>query len=358
MPIDLLGADLNEMKELTGRLGLPAFRAKQIFHWVHRQGVRSLEEMSNIPQSVREILEKECFITTPEVVTTSRSSSGDTIKFLLKFPDGVMVEAVLMNYDREESRDRRTVCVSTQAGCNMGCVFCATGISGMERNLTAGEIMAQVWAAQRFCQKEGLSQVTNVVFMGMGEPLANLTPVLKSIHLLNDAEGLNIGMRRITVSTCGLVPQIYRLAEENLPITLAVSLHAPDNELRNRLMPINKKYPLEELMQAADEYGKRTGRRVTYEYALFQGVNDREEDAEKLGRLLKGRLAHVNIIPSNNVPESGLLRPSEARVKKFLEKLSAWGVNAVVREEKGGDIDAACGQLRRKIKGKINLPGE
>ncbi|MGI6686119.1 MAG: 23S rRNA (adenine(2503)-C(2))-methyltransferase RlmN [Bacillota bacterium] len=358
MLIDLLGADLEEMKVLMDKLNLPLFRAKQIFHWVHGKGVQAFHEMSNIPQNTREIIQEHSFISAPEVVAKSRSQQGDTVKFLLKFPDGVMVETVLMTYEREESRNRNTVCVSTQAGCNMGCVFCATGISGMERNLSAGEIMAQVWAGQRFCTLEGLSQVTNVVFMGMGEPLANLSPVLKSIHLLNHEEGLKIGMRRITISTCGLVPQIYRLADENLPITLAISLHAPDNKLRSRLMPINKKYPVEEVIKAADDYSKRTGRRVTYEYALFKGVNDREEDAEKLGRLLQGRLAYINIIPSNSVPESGLFRPDDMKVHQFIKRLSSFGVNAVVREEKGGDIDAACGQLRRKIKGKDICPGE
>jgi len=356
--LDLLGADLNDMQDLVEKLGLPKFRAKQIFHWVHKRGAVSSSEMFNIPKKFWEILNKESFVCCPEVVTESRSKTEGTVKFLLKFPDGVMVETVLMTYEREESRDRNTVCVSTQAGCNMGCVFCATGISGMERNLTTGEIMAQVWTAQRYCQGKGLSQVTNVVYMGMGEPLANLPPVLKSIHLLNHDEGLNIGMRRITVSTCGLVPQIYRLADEQLPITLAVSLHAPNNMLRSRLMPINKKYSLEEVIKAADYYGNHTGRRVTYEYALFRGVNDGEKEAEELGRLLQGRLANVNIIPSNTVPESGLRSPEKSLIIRFINKLEELGVNAVVREEKGGDIDAACGQLRRKIKGNNNLVAE
>ncbi|MEL7564487.1 MAG: 23S rRNA (adenine(2503)-C(2))-methyltransferase RlmN [Dehalobacterium sp.] len=356
--LDLLGADLKDMQDLVEKLGLPRFRAKQIFHWVHKKGAVSFAEMSNIPQNFREILSKQSFICCPEVVAESQSRIGDTVKFLLKLADGVMVETVLMTYEREESRDRNTVCVSTQAGCSMGCVFCATGISGMERNLTTGEIMAQVWAAQRYCQGKSLSQVTNVVYMGMGEPLANLPPVLKSIHLLNNSEGLNIGMRRITVSTCGLVPPIYRLADEQLPITLAVSLHAPDNELRSRLMPINKKYALEEVIKAADYYGKQTGRRVTYEYALFRGVNDGVKEAEELVRLLHGRLANVNIIPSNSVPESGLRSPEKSQIIKFINKLEELGVNAVVREEKGGDIDAACGQLRRKIKGDNNLLAE
>lgn len=356
--LDLLGADLKEMAALVTRLGWPEFRAKQLFHWVHQKGALSFCEMKNIPKSMRKILEEQSFISDPKIILESKSEAGDTIKFLLEFPDGVMVETVLMTYKRDNSRNRNTVCVSTQAGCNMGCVFCATGISGMERNLSAGEIMAQVWVAERYCRGKSSSQVTNVVYMGMGEPLANLTLVLKSIYILNSGEGLNIGMRRITVSTCGLVPQIYRLAEEELPITLAVSLHASNNQLRSQLMPINKKYPLEILIKAADYYGERTGRRVTYEYALFGGVNDREQDGEELGRLLQDRLANVNIIPANAVPESKFKAPEKSQVVKFMDKLLALGVNAVIREEKGGDIDAACGQLRKRIKGNSNLLAE
>ncbi|MGI6679426.1 MAG: 23S rRNA (adenine(2503)-C(2))-methyltransferase RlmN [Dehalobacterium sp.] len=348
--LDLLGADVADLERFTNELGLPRFRAQQIFHWVHRKGAVAFSEMRNIPVKLAEILSQKAFVTRPELVTTSKSKKGDTIKFLLKFSDDVLVETVLMIYEREESRDRNTVCVSTQAGCAMGCAFCATGLSGMERNLSTGEIIAQVWAAERYCQENNLAKVTNVVYMGMGEPLANLPPVLKSIHLLHHHQGLDIGLRRITLSTCGLVPKIYELAEKKIPITLAVSLHAPDNELRNRLMPINKKYPLEEVLKAADYYAEKTGRRVTYEYALFRGVNDREEHGAKLGRIMQGRLAHINIIPSNEVPESGFLSPGPEDVARFIKTLTAYGVGVVVREEKGGDINAACGQLRRKMK--------
>jgi len=346
---DLLGSDRTELENLVRALGMPAFRAKQIFHWVQGKGVALIRDMTNIPKNTWDILEQHTFICRPRVVAQSQSRMGDTIKFLLAYEDGVTVETVLMTYDREYSRDRNTVCVSTQAGCGMGCVFCATGISGMERNLTAGEIMAQVWAAQNYCAQNRFSKVTNIVFMGMGEPLANLPAVLKSIHLLNDPEGLNVGMRRMTVSTCGLVPQMYRLADCQLPITLAVSLHGADNALRSRLMPVNRQYPVEEVMKAADYYAEKTGRRVTFEYALFQGVNDGVQEAEQLGRLLQGRLAHVNIIPSNPVPESGMRRPDPVQVERFMGKLASFGVTAVVREEKGVDIDAACGQLRRRV---------
>ncbi|MDD2498569.1 MAG: 23S rRNA (adenine(2503)-C(2))-methyltransferase RlmN, partial [Desulfitobacteriaceae bacterium] len=210
---DLLGLDIKELEELVAGLGYPAFRAKQIFHWVQKKGAISFQEMVNLPKDMRDALDKKAFICSPQVSAQVESVSGDTAKFLLKFKDGSSIETVLMTYDRDDSRDRNTVCLSTQVGCGMGCLFCATGISGMVRNLSAGEIVAQVWAAERYCQEKNLSNVTNIVYMGMGEPLANLPAVLKSIALLNHPEGLNIGMRRVTVSTCGLVPRIYQLAD-------------------------------------------------------------------------------------------------------------------------------------------------
>jgi len=351
---DLLGMDQAELMKLAGELGLPSFRGKQIFHWVQKKGITSLKEMTNISKNVQILLENKAFLGYPEIVTKWESIQGDTIKLLLRFSDGAAVETVLMVYDRENTRDRNTVCVSTQVGCSMGCGFCATGLTGVDRNLSAGEIIAQVWTAQRECRGKKLSEITNVVFMGMGEPLANLSQVLKSIYLLNDPQGLNIGMRRITVSTCGLVPQIYRLAHENLPVTLAISLHAADNDLRSELMPVNKKYPVQELIKAADYYAKQTGRRVTFEYALFKGINDREENARELGRLVQGHLAHVNIIPANPVPETGYERSLPPVVDRFSRILATFGVSVIVREEKGIDINAACGQLRRRLRGRWN----
>ncbi|MDD4753381.1 MAG: 23S rRNA (adenine(2503)-C(2))-methyltransferase RlmN [Desulfitobacteriaceae bacterium] len=346
---DLLGLDIKELEELVAGLGYPAFRAKQIFHWVQKKGAISFQEMVNLPKDMRDALDKKAFICSPQVSAQVKSVSGDTAKFLLKFKDGSSIETVLMTYDRDDSRDRNTVCLSTQVGCGMGCLFCATGISGMVRNLSAGEIVAQVWAAERYCQEKNLSNVTNIVYMGMGEPLANLPAVLKSIALLNHPEGLNIGMRRVTVSTCGLVPRIYQLADFNLGVTLAVSLHAAENTLRSRLMPVNKKFPIEDVLKAARYFSAKTGRRVTYEYILLSGVNDRENDARALGRLLQGHLANVNVIPANPVVETGFLRPRPQVVKKFAQILASCGVNAYIREEKGTDISAACGQLRRRL---------
>lgn len=346
---DLLGQNLRDMTGLVEELGFPAFRAKQIFHWVHEKGAVSLREMGNLPRVMQDILEKHAYVCQPVVTACLESKNRDTIKFLLKYPDGAAVETVLMTYDREESRDRNTICVSTQVGCAMGCHFCATGLSGMERNLTAGEIMAQVWAGERYCREHRLAGITNVVFMGMGEPLANLPTVVKSIYLLNDPKGLNIGMRRITVSTCGLAPQIYRLADEKLPITLAISLHAPNNSLRSTLMEINHLFPLEEVLKAARYYVQTTGRRVTYEYALFEGINDSEREARELGHLLREELAHVNIIPANPVPETGFQRSDSRKVRAFAGTVASFGISVYVREEKGVDIDAACGQLRRRV---------
>jgi 23S rRNA (adenine2503-C2)-methyltransferase len=347
--IDLLGLDIKEIEELVMELGYPVFRAKQIFHWIQNKGVTSFQEMNNLPKDLRAILDEKFFICAPEVSARVESVLGDTAKFLLKFKDGSSIETVLMTYDREESRDRNTVCLSTQVGCGMGCLFCATGLSGMVRNLSAGEIVAQVWAAEHWCQDKNLSNVTNIVYMGMGEPLANLPAVIKSITLLNHPEGLNIGMRRVTVSTCGLVPQIYQLAEDNLGVTLAVSLHAAENSLRSRLMPINNKFPIEDVLEAACFYAEKTGRRVTYEYILLKGVNDREKDAWALGRLLQGHLANVNIIPANPVAETGFLRPDPQVVTKFAQIVTSCGVSTYIREEKGTDISAACGQLRRRL---------
>jgi len=342
--LDLLSLDREEFISLAAELKLPAFRGKQLFHWVHGRGATSFQEMSDLPTGLRETLAQKAVITQPQTVTRRESADGETMKFLLRYDDGVDVETVLMAYARAESRDRTTVCVSTQAGCAMGCLFCATGQGGLVRNLSCGEILAQVWTGQRASRAD----VTNVVYMGMGEPLLNLEAVLKSIRLLNHPDSLNISMRRITVSTCGLVPEMRRLAGEKLPITLAVSLHAPNDLLRSRLMPVNKRYPIREVLAAADEYGLRTGRRVTYEYALFRGVNDGLREAEELGRLLRGRLAHVNLIPANPVSHTGLQPSEPTAVRRFAQVLTDAGIGVVVRESKGGDIDAACGQLRRR----------
>jgi 23S rRNA (adenine2503-C2)-methyltransferase len=344
---DLLGLDRGEIAALVKGMGLPEYRAKQIFHWVQNKGISSIKDMTNIPKDMRVLLEKYTYLSYPEIVARRESAKGDTIKFLLRYSDGANIETVLMIYERYKNRDRNTVCISSQVGCNMGCGFCATGISGFERNLSAGEIVSQVWVAQRECLARNISGITNVVFMGMGEPLANLPSVIKSILLLNDSQGLNIGLRHMTISTCGLIPGIYRLADIHLPVNLAISLHAANNMLRDRLMPVNQRFPVEKLIKAADYYAEKTGRRVTYEYALFQGINDSEKNARELGKLLKGHLAHLNIIPANPVKETGMARSRPEVIEKFIKIVSSFGVSMYIREEKGVDIDAACGQLRR-----------
>lgn len=350
--LDLLNLDMDETIKLAAELGLPGFRGKQLFHWVHGRGATSFAEMTDLPKALRQSMAQAAMITHPQMITRRESVDGETIKFLLRFADGVDVETVLMAYARAESRDRTTVCLSTQAGCAMCCQFCATGQGGLARNLSCGEILAQVWTAQRDNLQRDLPAVTNVVYMGMGEPLLNLPAVLKSIHLLNHPQGLNIGMRRITLSTCGLVPEMRRLAEEKLPITLAVSLHAANNQLRSKLMPVNNRYPLEEVVKAAAYYAEQTGRRVTYEYALFKDVNDGVKEAQELVRLLRGQLAHVNIIPANPVPDTGLRGSDPAAVRRFVQVVTDAGIGVFVRESKGADIDAACGQLRRNLAGK------
>lgn len=350
---NLIEYSLEDLLDLTKRLNIPAFRAKQIFRWVHQKGVTSIDDMSDLSKELRNTLKSSVHIQHPDILNKSVSRTGDTAKFLLQFADQATVETVLMLYDKDTSRDRATVCVSTQVGCQMGCGFCATGISGLERNLTAGEIISQVMVAGKEVENgHSTPGITNVVFMGMGEPLANLPAVLKSIGILNSPDGQNIGMRRITISTCGLIPKIYQLTELKLPITLAVSLHGADNETRNQLMPVNRKYPIEDLVKACIDYAAATGRRVTYEYALFKGINDREKDAHGLGQLLKGTLCNINLIPANPVEEIGLERPAKTVVQKFARIVEGFGLSVAVREEKGIDINAACGQLRRRNLGK------
>lgn len=341
---DLLGLSLEEMQTELAKLQLPAFRARQLFRHIHKNGSTDFVSMTDFTKDVRLLLQERFFITNCGIL--AERSSGDATKWLLKLPDGEKIETVLMSYlARKEQRERRTLCVSTQVGCAMGCVFCATGISSIARNLTTGEILAQIWAANHAISP---AKVTNIVLMGMGEPLANYDAVIKAIRIINDSEGLNIGIRRIVLSTSGLVPGIRRLAVEELDIVLAISLHAPNDELRSKLMPINKTYPLEELLTAVDTYIDFTGRRVTFEYLMIEEVNDKPEHAIQLARLLKGKLANINLIPFNSVTELDFKRSSPARVKAFRAILTEKGLDAVIREEMGGEIEAACGQLRRQ----------
>lgn len=328
-------AELQE--HLTG-LGQQAFRAKQVFKWLH-QGVESFDDMTNLSKQMRGLLQDNFLLTKPRIVKKQVSQYDGTIKYLWKLYDGSLIESVLMQYEHGN-----TACVSSQVGCRMGCRFCASGIGGLVRNLSAGELLDQVL----FMQKDARRKVNNIVLMGTGEPLDNYENVLRFIRLLGDENGLNIGQRHISLSTCGLAEQIDRLAEEKLQITLSISLHSPDNESRNEIMPVNRRYPIEQLLTSCRRYFDKTGRRISYEYTMIDGVSDRKWQAEKLAALLKGRPSHVNLIPLNAVAESGLKRSSKENISRFQRILEQYGVTATVRRRLGPDIDAACGQLRRR----------
>ncbi len=326
------------MEALVARYGEPRYRARQLAEWVFGKGALSLAEMTNLPAGFRERLAGEAVVGRLEVLETRVSAAGDTAKYLLGLDDGHAVETVLMRHDYG-----RTVCVSSQVGCRMGCRFCASALGGWIRSLRAGEIYEQVLAVGRASGEA----VTHVVLMGMGEPLDNYENTLKFIANVTAPYGLRLSQRRITLSTCGLVPQIRELAGEKFALTLAVSLHASNNELRDRLVPVNRRYPLEELVPACAEYARRTGRRVSFEYILLGGVNDSPELARELAGLLAGVLGHVNLIPANPVPESGYPAPTPDAVRAFRRVLEERGIPVSLRRELGADIGAACGQLRR-----------
>lgn len=332
-----------ELEALLESWGQPAYRGRQVFEWIHRHGVFDPAAMSNLPVGVRERLALQ----TSEEVRRLHSADGLTTKLLLRMSDAQEIEAVAMNTET----GRNTICVSTQAGCAMGCVFCVTGQFGFARNLEAGEIVEQVL---RFSTRE--RPVTNVVFMGMGEPLANYDETLRAIRLLTHPMGLHLGARRITVSTSGLVPQMRQLADEHLQLGLAVSLHAPHDELRSSLMPVNRRWPISEVVAAADNYAERTGRRVSYEYTLMAGVNDSDALADDLAELLNGRLCHVNLIPMNPSEDQSLHAPSAERALAFEARLRGAGIAATIRVNRGRDIQAACGQLRLAEKKRRDVP--
>ncbi|NPV72779.1 MAG: 23S rRNA (adenine(2503)-C(2))-methyltransferase RlmN [Pelotomaculum sp.] len=335
---DLTLAGLERL--LTG-MGAERYRAGQVAIWVFQKGAESFREMTNLPANLREKLDAAAVISRPEILAKKVSSKKDAVKYLFGLPDGQAVESVFMKHAYGNS-----VCVSTQAGCRMGCRFCASALGGLTRNLSPGEIYDQVLGIRR----DTGERISSVVLMGSGEPLDNYDAALTFIKNVTAPYGLHIGCRHITVSTCGLVPGIRRLAREKLALTLAVSLHAPNDRLRDILVPVNRKYPLTELMAACRDYAQETGRRVTFEYALLAGVNDRKEHAEELVRLLKGKMpCHVNLIPANPVPERGVKTPSRLQVELFKKILERHGLAVTVRRGLGADIDAACGQLRRKI---------
>lgn len=350
--IDLRGCSEDELIEICQQIGLKRFRAIQLFQWVQQKAVRSWEDMINIGKSDRHTLSNHLRLYALDKVREQRSRDG-TRKYLFRLGDGETIECVLMDYERTKSRDRHTVCVSTQVGCPVGCAFCATGLEGFRRNLSAAEIVGQVLDITYYVRQEDPDfQVTNIVFMGMGEPLLNYDEVLKSIQLLNHAQGLNIGMRRMTISTSGVVPKIVQLAKDNSQVGLAVSLHAARDVTRDNLIPMNRRYPLKQLMAACREYTQLTHRRITFEVALT-AENTRQEEAEDLARLLKGQLGHVNLIPVNPVAGAGMMRPDQEKIKKFAQALEDAGISVSSREERGTDIDAACGQLRRQWEGEL-----
>lgn len=350
--IELRGCLEDELLEICQEIGLKRFRASQLFQWVQQKAVRTWEEMKNIGDGDRQTLRSRLSLYPLGKIRERRSKDG-TRKYLFQLDDGEAIECVLMDYARTRSRDRQTVCVSTQVGCAVGCAFCATGLEGFRRNLSVGEIVGQVLDITHYVRQEDPDfQVTNIVFMGMGEPLLNYDHVLKAIQLLNNGQGLNIGMRRMTISTCGVVPQIIQLAKDNPQVGLAVSLHTAQDEVRNDLIPMNRRYPLAQLMAACREYTRVTHRRITFEVAL-NSKNARREEAEALAKLLSGQFGHVNLIPVNPVVGTGMERPHPEQITRFTQVLEDAGVSVSSREERGTDIDAACGQLRRKWEGEL-----
>lgn len=335
-------ASKGELEELLLNWGYPRYRADQIWRWLYVTLVSSFSDMRNLPAELRASLERHFVVAAARSVRTERSQDGRTEKVLLELADGQSIESVLMSYD-----DRQTVCVSSQVGCTIGCAFCATGLGGWVRNLSVGEIIEQVLYFARQL-KASNQAVSHIVYMGMGEPFLNYEAVKASIQTLNDPAGFNLGMRRMTVSTVGLVPGIQRLAQEDMPVGLAVSLHAPNDDLRNRLVPINRKYPLGPLIKACREYTERTRRRVTFEYAMIDGVNDTLDLADALAKRLQGLLCHVNLIPMNPVPDLPYRPSPRERVVAFESRLRDLGVNATLRVSRGADIAAGCGQLRAR----------
>lgn len=342
---------LPQMMQVLSQMGEPKFRAKQVFTWLHR-GVTDFEQMTDISRALREKLAEQFYITAPKIARKLQSQKDGTVKYLWELRDGNCVESVLMEYHHGN-----TICISSEVGCPMGCKFCASTLGGLVRRLSPSEMLDQVL----FAQLDSGKPISNIVLMGIGEPLDNFDNVMTFLELVNSPEGLNIGMRHISLSTCGIVPKILELAEKKLQLTLSVSLHAPEDVSRSAIMPVNKKYPVDMLLDACREYFRITGRRVSFEYTMIDGVSDRPEQAELLVKKLKGMSAHVNMIPLNTVEESNLKTSSRAAILRFQKILEDGGVTATVRRTLGSDIDASCGQLRRKYQkeeGTLCRPGD
>ena len=335
---EIKNLNLSELKSTLTDLGQPGFRARQVYTWLHR-GVRSFEEMTDLPKPLRQSLAERFLLTAPQVLRRQESKLDGTVKYLWQLHDGNCVETVLMQYHHGN-----TVCISSEVGCPMGCAFCASTIGGLVRRLSAGEMLDEVL----FTELDSGLPISNIVLMGIGEPLDNYDNVCRFLELVNSGEGMNIGMRHISLSTCGVVPRILQLAQSRLQLTLSVSLHTPDNETRNKIMPVNRRWPVEELLEACRSYFEQTGRRISFEYAMIRDVNDSPETARLLIRRLKGLSAHVNLIPLNNVEESPLKPSTRETVLRFQKQLEEQGITCTVRRTLGSDIDASCGQLRRK----------
>ena len=337
--IDIKSLSFEELNKVVQDLGEKSFRAKQIYEWLHVKLASSFDEMSNLSIALREKLKEQCFLTALKPVEILTSKLEGTKKYLFELQDGNIIESVLMRYHHGNS-----VCISTQVGCRMGCKFCASTLDGLERNLLPSEMLDEIYSIQRDIGE----RVSNIVLMGSGEPLDNYDNVMKFLELISDNNGLNISQRNITLSTCGLVPKIYELADKQVQITLAISLHASDDETRKELMPVAKAYKIEEILKACRYYFEKTGRRLTFEYSLVSGVNDTEDEAIRLGELLKGINCHANLIPVNPIKERDYRQTDLAEINKFKNKLEKNRINCTIRREMGRDIDGACGQLRKR----------
>lgn len=339
MKTDIKSLSFDELVALVNALDLPKYRAGQLFSWLHKFGVTDFSQMANIPKSIRSVLAERYYISGCSIEEKYVSRIDSTVKYLFRLHDGEYIESAIMKY-----KYGYTICVSSQVGCKMGCRFCASTLAGFKRNLTAGEIESQIHAAQTDLN----IRISHIVLMGIGEPLDNFDNVIRFIENVNNDNGLNISARNITLSTCGIVPKIKALMQLNLQITLTISLHAPNDEIRSRTMPVNEKYGVHELIAVCREYALRTSRRVSFEYTLIKDVNDSRECAEELSELIKGMLCHVNLIPVNNVDERNNIRSTDESVNNFLQILQKNGINATIRRTLGSDINASCGQLRRK----------
>lgn len=335
---DIKSMTLDELKNEIVATGEKSFKAGQIYSWFHKHGAESFDEMTNISKDLRLNLQKKYDIYNCTIEKKLVSVYDETVKYLFRLNDGELIESVVMKY-----KYGYTICVSSQVGCKMGCKFCASGIAGFVRNLTASEILSQVYAAQRDLN----IRISHIVMMGVGEPLDNFDNVMRFLSLISDENGLNISMRNISLSTCGVVSGIYKLMEKKLQLTLSVSLHAPNDEIRSATMPVNDRWNIDELLKACKDYTKATSRRISFEYAMINGVNDSDECARELGRRLKGMLCHVNLIPVNAVKERDYKKSSDNRIAEFISVLEMYGINVTVRRTLGSDINASCGQLRR-----------